>query len=233
MGAFDLRGVHLSSLCLFHPSSFFFSSLLSFLFSSISLDPPRTAKRAERRERKWNTDWNEWKCNEVRRGRENTKRWGENKKNQLWYSSCPSLLKGPGDVLRWPFDRLFSVYCSTSSSLLWQRAGAARARLELGIWKFNEEGLVRYKGGSLWRGGNRQNSKAPIHPLVESVRSIFSIHCDCIANSAAPIQPRSPTGLPATTKPHHVLCAWLWKTQPSSPLSVTLLPIVQCSSERL
>ena len=41
----------------------------------------------------------------------------------------------------------------------------------------------------------------------------------------------------AATVPHNVLCAWLWKTErltsPLLRLSLTLLPIAQCSSERL
>ncbi len=233
-----------SPLCLLHPSSSSSSSSSSFsLFSffhffffpvlALTLHVSPRGPRGEKGNEtliEMNENVMKWRT-EYKARREN--------KNQLLYSSCPYLLKGPGDVLRWPFDRLFVVYCSAPSSLRWHRAGAARVRLEPGIWRLGDGRVWFTIKAERWEfvGGGEQDSKSPKHPLMESVRSILTIRCDCTANSAAPIQPRSPTGFSHHSAPSCPLCLALGNRAlnpppPHSP-SLTLLPIAQCSSERL
>lgn len=74
---------------------------------------------------------------------------------------------------------------------------------------------IRTEGWEFGRGG-KQDSKS-IHPPMESVRSIFSVRCDCTVNSAASIQPCSPAGFSHHSAPSCPLCLAL-ENRALSPL---------------
>lgn len=92
-------------------------------------------------------------------------RTGGIKKISCYIHSRPSLLKGPGDVLRWPLTDCLWYIVQPPSSLRWHRAGAARRRLDLRIWRLSD-GRVCYN----WVLYGPYAS-----PLMEHVGSIFSI----------------------------------------------------------